>query len=61
MLLAVPAGHQNVVNEHEDEPQAVEDVVHETLEGHSSVFEAEGHLEELKKSKWRNDECLGNC
>ena len=48
VLLPVPAGDQNVVDIDEDELEPVEDVIHVALKGHSGIFEAERHPEELK-------------
>ena len=48
VLLPVPVGYQDVVYIDEDELESVEDVIHVALKGHSNIFEAERHSEELK-------------
>ena len=49
VLLAGLAGHQDVVTVEKGEVNAVEDPVHELLEGHPGNLESKGHVQELEK------------
>jgi hypothetical protein len=41
VFLLVPAGHEDVVQVYEGEGQVLEDLVHEPLKRHASVFQPE--------------------
>ena len=60
MLLAGLAGHQDVVHVDEGESQTIEDLIHEPLEGHTSVIEPKGHAQELKEAKVGDNGSLGD-
>ena len=60
MLLAGLAGHQDVIHVDEGEAQTVEDLIHEPLEGHTSVIEPKGQAQELKEAKGGDTGSLGD-
>ena len=60
VLLVGLAGHKDVIDVDEDEAQAVENLVHEPLEGHPGILESKRHAQELKEAKGCDDSGLGD-
>ena len=60
MLLFSVAGDEDVIQVYEDEREATEDAVHQSLECLGSVLETKGHVEELPEPKGSDDGRLGD-
>ncbi len=54
------AGDKNVVEVNKSEWQVAEQRVHEALERHACILQAEGHADELKQAERCDDSCLGD-
>ncbi len=60
MLLLIHAGYNHVVLVAEDKSKVPSDAVHDPLERHGGVPEAEWHPQELVEAKWSYDGRLRN-
>jgi hypothetical protein len=60
VLLNTTAGDQQVIKVYKTEGKVEENVVHQPLEGHASIFQAKRHVNKLKKSKRLYHCCLVN-
>jgi hypothetical protein len=59
VVLRCLRGHQEVVNEAEDEGKVAEELVHQFLEGSAAIPHTERHVKERKSTEWSGDSRLG--
>ena len=60
MINQIVAGNEYIIGVGEHIWQSVGDIVDETLESFTGVFESERHVKKLKESKWCGNGCLLN-